>query len=80
MEALKQVQGTDKIQPKRIVDLYDLPMHIRKNDKTINSLLYKYKEYDMLQEPDIEDIYKEVDICLKKITVKVVPNKIENAF
>lgn len=29
-------------------------------------------------EPDLEDIYKEIDIALKKVAVKVVPNIVEN--
>jgi hypothetical protein len=29
-------------------------------------------------EPDLEDIYKEIDIALKKISIKVVPNFVEN--
>lgn len=60
------------------MSLYDLPVHIRKNDKIINQLLYKYKEYDLIIEPDMRDIYNEVDIALKKIAVKVVPNTLEN--
>lgn len=29
-------------------------------------------------EPDLEDIYQEIDIALKKVAVKVVPNIVEN--
>lgn len=57
---------------------YDLPMNIRNKDQIINSLLHKYKEYDLMVEPDLEDIYKEIDIALKKVAVKVVPNIVEN--
>jgi hypothetical protein len=31
-----------------------------------------------MAEPDLQDIYKEIDIALKKIAVKVVPNLVEN--
>ena len=41
-------------------------------------MLYKYKEEDLLIEPDLEDIYKDIDIVMKKIAVKVVPNYLEN--
>ena len=58
--------------------LHNLPIHIRSKDKIINSLLYKYKEYDLLIEPDIKDIYSEIDIVLKKIAVKVVPDYLSN--
>lgn len=58
--------------------IHDLPVHIRSKDKVINSLIHRYKEYELLVEPDLEDIYSEVDIALKKIVVKVVPNLISN--
>lgn len=51
---------------------------MREKDKIINTLLYKYKEYDLLIEPDLSDIYNEIDIALKKVIVKVVPNYLEN--
>lgn len=53
-------------------------MHIRHKDKMINSILYKYKEYELLVEPNLEDIYAEIDIALKKISVSVVPNLVQN--
>jgi len=55
-----------------------LPIKIREKDRIINTLLYKYKEYDLLIEPDLTDIYNEIDIALKKVIVKVVPNYLEN--
>lgn len=61
-----------------MMNLHNLPLNIRSNDKIINSLLYKYKEYDLLVEPDMKDIYNEIDITLKKVAVKVVPNYIAN--
>lgn len=53
-------------------------MHIRRNDKIINELIYKYKQFDLLVEPDLEDIYKEIDIALKRINVKLVPDYLKN--
>ena len=58
--------------------IHNLPINIRSKDKIINSLLYKYKQYDLLIEPDIKDIYSEIDIVLKKIAVKVVPDYLSN--
>lgn len=29
-------------------------------------------------EPNLEDIYKEIDIALKKVAIRVVPNFLEN--
>jgi hypothetical protein len=55
-----------------------LPIKIKEKDRIINTLLYKYKEYDLLIEPDLTDIYNEIDIALKKVIVKVVPNYLEN--
>jgi hypothetical protein len=40
-----------------VINTYDLPLNIRNKDKIINSILHKYKEYDLLVEPDLEDIY-----------------------
>ena len=61
-----------------MVNLQDIPVNIRQKDKLINEMLYKYKEEDLLIEPDLEDIYRDIDIVLKKIAVKVVPNYIDN--
>ena len=61
-----------------LAKLYQLPINMRAKDQIINSLLYKYKEEDLMVEPDLEDIYSEIDIALKKISVKVVPNYIQN--
>lgn len=61
-----------------MVNLQDIPVHIRQKDKIINQMLYKYKEEDLLIEPDLEDIYRDIDIVLKKIAVKVVPNYLDN--
>ena len=61
-----------------MVNLQDIPVSIRQKDKLINEMLYKYKEEDLLIEPDLEDIYRDIDIVLKKIAVKVVPNYIDN--
>ena len=61
-----------------MINLQDIPVNIRQKDKIINEMLYKYKEEDLLIEPDLEDIYKDIDIVLKKIAVKVVPNYIDN--
>ena len=38
-------------------DLHKLPVHIRKGDQIINAMLHKYKEYDLMIEPDLTDIY-----------------------
>jgi hypothetical protein len=61
-----------------VINTYDLPLNIRNKDKIINSILHKYKEYDLLIEPDLEDIYAEIDIALKKVSVSVVPNLVQN--
>ena len=74
MRALQQIQSKKELTADQLIDEHDLPLNIRSKDKLINSLLYKYKEYDLLVEPDLSDIYGEIDIALKKITVKVVPN------
>ena len=58
--------------------MHNLPINIRSKDKYINELLYKYKEYDLLVEPNLEDIYSEIDMVLKKVAVKVVPNYVKN--
>lgn len=55
-----------------------MPLNIRSKDKIINSLLHKYKELDLLVEPDLEDIYGEIDMVMKKVAVKVVPNYLDN--
>ena len=58
--------------------MHNLPINIRSKDKYINELLYKYKEYDLLVEPNLEDIYSEIDMVLKKVAVKVVPDYVKN--
>lgn len=78
MKALDHIQSKKEIDPERLFTIQDLPLKIRENDKIINNLLYKYKEYDLLVEPDLSDIYNEIDIALKKVIVKVVPNYLEN--
>lgn len=72
------MQKKQEIEVSTVIASYDLPMNIRNKDQIINSLLHKYKEYDLMIEPDLEDIYKEIDIALKKVAVKVVPNIVEN--
>lgn len=54
---LKRIQAKKEIAPKEIVKLHDLPVNIRAKDRIINALLHKYKEHDLLVEPDLEDIY-----------------------
>lgn len=78
MKALNQIQSKQEIDPQRLFTIQDLPIKMREKDKIINTLLYKYKEYDLLIEPDLSDIYNEIDIALKKVIVKVVPNYLEN--
>jgi hypothetical protein len=78
LQALKQVQGKKEVEAAELVKLHKLPIHIRSKDRIINSLLYRYKEYDLLVEPNLDDIYQEVDIALKKIAVKVVPDYLDN--
>jgi small subunit ribosomal protein S9 len=58
--------------------MHNLPISIRAKDKIINSLLYRYKEEDLLVQPDLQDIYAEIDMVLKKIAVKVVPDYLDN--
>ena len=72
------MQNRREIEPEKMISLHNLPLNSRYNDKLINSMLYKYKEEDLLIEPDLEDIYKDIDIVMKKIAVKVVPNYLEN--
>jgi hypothetical protein len=78
MRALDQIQKKEHLSVDKVISAYDLPLNIRHKDKAINSLLYKYKEQDLMVEPDLEDIYREIDIALKKISVNVVPNFVEN--
>lgn len=56
----------------------ELPKHIRNKDKIINGLIYKYKELDLLEEPDLEDIYAEIDIALSKVGVRITPDLLRN--
>lgn len=37
----------------------------------MNELANRYKEEELLQEPDINDIYREIDIFLDKVHVKI---------
>ena len=58
--------------------MHGLPLNIRSKDKIINSFLYKYREEELLEEPNLEDIYSEIDMVLKKVAVKVVPDYLDN--
>ena len=77
-EVVNRIQSKKDLKPHEMMNLHNLPLNIRAKDKIINSLLYKYKEYDLLVEPDLKEIYHEIDMTLKKIAVKVVPNYLEN--
>lgn len=37
----------------------------------MNQLAYKYKEESLIQEPDLEEIYQEVDVVIDKVFIKV---------
>lgn len=75
---VNRIQQKKTITPEEMINLHNLPLNIRSKDKVINQLLYKYKEYDLLVEPDLKEIYSEIDMALKKMVVKVVPNYLEN--
>lgn len=38
--------------------MQELPLNIRNRDKIMNEIAHKYKENDLIQEPDIDEIYR----------------------
>lgn len=42
------MQKKQEIQVDTVIASYDLPLNIRNKDQIINSLLHKYKEYDLM--------------------------------
>ncbi len=53
MRAVSQVQKKQTMSVSSAVKFYDLPLNIRSKDKIINSILHKYKEYDLMVEPNL---------------------------
>ena len=41
----------------------------------MNDLANRYKEEELIQEPDINDIYREIDVFLDKVYVKIQPGR-----
>lgn len=41
----------------------------------MNDLANRYKEEELMQEPDINDIYREIDVFLDKVHVKLHPGR-----
>jgi hypothetical protein len=53
--------------------MQELPLNIRNRDKIMNEIAHKYKENDLIQEPDIDEIYREIDVMIDKVYVKLTP-------
>ena len=53
----------------------ELPIKIRQRERIMNELAHRYKETELLQEPDLDDIYKEIDVYLDKVHVKIAPGQ-----
>ena len=52
-------------------EISDIPLAIRDKERIINELAQKYKEDEFLIEPDLKDIYNEIDMTLNKVNVRL---------
>ena len=50
-----------------------LPINIVQFDNLFNQLAVKYKEHELVIQPKIEDIYNDLDIALKKVSIRITP-------
>ena len=70
---LKRLEMLKKNKEKFIADKLNLPIKLRENEKIMNELATRYRETELLQEPDLNEIYREVDVVLDKIYVNLHP-------
>lgn len=78
LKQLEVVSKVNHVSDEERINLNDLPKNIRNKDSIINDLAHQYKEADLLQEPNLEDIYNEIDIAINKIGIKVIPDRLHN--
>jgi hypothetical protein len=46
-----------------------IPENISAGEKILNELAYKYKEEGLMQVPDLDEIYRDIDILISKVNV-----------
>lgn len=53
LRRLNTLNEFNEIDSESIIRANELPMQIRQKDKIINQLAHKYKEYDLIVQPDL---------------------------
>ena len=57
----------------------DLPVELNKRQNIMNSLAHKYKEEDLLVEPNLNDIYNEIDLAMDKISIRFSADRLNSS-